>query len=122
MDRLARGNAAEDLALAYLLLKGYSLLARHYRAGKAEVDLVMRDGAGVVFVEVKYRGPGSAGRGAEAVGPAQRLRLERAASAWATRHGLCDLRFDAVLLDEDSEGLTLRHVRGAFGASGRVAF
>jgi putative endonuclease len=122
MDRLERGHAAETLALAYLELKGYGLLARHFRAGRAEVDLVMRDGDAVVFVEVKYRGPGARVRGAEAVGMPQRLRLERAASAWATRHGLCDLRFDAVLLDEDGEGLTLRHVRGAFQASGRLAF
>ncbi|HVP39969.1 MAG TPA: YraN family protein [Candidatus Saccharimonadales bacterium] len=122
MERLQLGHAAEDLALAYLSLKGFRLLARHFRAGKAEVDLVMQDGPGVVLVEVKYRGPGSAGRGAEAVGQAQRLRLERAASAWVARRGLCDVRFDAVLLDEDAEGLTLRHVRGAFSASGRLAF
>ena len=122
MNKVAFGHAAESVALAYLALKGYGLLARHFRAGKAEVDLVMRDGDCVVFVEVKYRGVGSVGRGAEAVAPAQRQRLERAASAWAMRHGLCDLRFDAVVMDENAEGLVLRHVRGAFGASGRVLF
>ncbi len=122
MDRLARGHAAEDLALAWLALKGYRLLARGFRAGRAEVDLVMLDGACTVFVEVKYRGPGSAARGAEAVMRGQRLRLERAASAWMARHGLCDLRFDAVVLDEDADGLRLRHFPGAFAASGRAAF
>src|SRR5512140_2657920 len=120
MNRLEVGNAAEDLALAYLSLKGMRLLARHFRAGKAEVDLVMLDGACTVFVEVKYRGPGSRARGAEVVRGEQRLRLERAAAAWMGSHGLCDLRFDVVALDEDREELRVRHLRGAFPASGRA--
>jgi putative endonuclease len=118
MDKLAFGHAAEDVALAYLRMKGYQLLARHFRSGKAEVDLVMSEQGAVVFVEVKYRGPGAAARGAESIGREQQARLTHAASAWLARHGLCDLRFDAVLLDEDRERLVLRHVRGAFEARG----
>ncbi|MBI5837938.1 MAG: YraN family protein [Candidatus Eisenbacteria bacterium] len=122
MDRLEVGHAAEDLALAYLALRGLRLLARRFRAGKAEVDLVMLEGACTVFVEVKYRGPGSRGRSAEVVRGEQRMRMERAAAAWMAGHGLCDLRFDVVALDEDREELRVRHFRGAFPGSGRSAF
>lgn len=122
MDTLRRGRAAEEIALAYLKLKGYQPLQRGYRAGKAEVDLVMQDGQSVVFVEVKLRGAGSLGRGTEAIGRAQQGRLENAAVSWLARHGLTDLRFDAVLLDEEAEGMRLTHVRGAFSASGRRPF
>ena len=119
MDTLRRGRAAEEIALAYLKLKGYQPLQRGFRAGKAEVDLVVQDGQSVVFVEVKLRGPRSLARGAEAISREQRARLEDAAASWLMRHGLSDLRFDAVVLDEEPEGLRLTHVRGAFSASGR---
>ena len=120
MDWVRFGGIAEDLALAYLRLVGMEPLARHFRAGKAEVDLVMQEGECVVLVEVKYRGAGSIGRGAEVVRGAQMRRLEQAAAAWLMRHGLSDVRFDVVLMDEEPEGLRLRHHRGAFGASGRI--
>ena len=119
MHTLDRGRAAEEIAQAYLKLQGYQPLMRGYRAGKAEVDLVMQHGDSVVFVEVKLRGPGSLARGAEAITRQQQARLEAAGASWLMRHGLTTLRFDAVLLDEDAEGMRLTHIKGAFQASRR---
>ncbi len=119
MDRQHTGRAAEDLALAYLTLRGYAFLARGFRSGKAEVDLVMQDDQTVVFVEVKYRGPGSLGRSSEVVHAGQRSRIESAAADWLARFGLADARFDVVAIDDGPGGLRLAHHRGAFGASGR---
>lgn len=120
MQRHERGRAAEDLALAYLALRGFRLLARGFRAGKAEVDLVMQDGTCVVMVEVKYRGAGARARGAESVSAAQRGRLERAAVVWLMRHGMADVRFDVVTVDEGPGGLRLEHCRGAFDSARHV--
>jgi putative endonuclease len=122
MDRQQSGRAAEDLALAYLTLVGMAPLARGFRSGKAEVDLVMQDGETVVFVEVKYRGPGSLARGAESVLWGQRGRIEKAATEWMARNGLCTARFDVVALDHGREGLKLTHYRGAFGSGGGRRF
>lgn len=49
------GKIGEDLALKYLLDKGYELLERNYRAGKAEIDLLMKKENELVVVEVKTR-------------------------------------------------------------------
>lgn len=49
------GNAGEDLAVEYLTEKGYSLLGRNVQLSHHEVDIVMRDGNWLVFVEVKTR-------------------------------------------------------------------
>lgn len=49
------GNAGEDLAVEYLMAKGYVLLGRNVQLSHHEVDIVMRDGECLVFVEVKTR-------------------------------------------------------------------
>ncbi len=58
-SRTAMGNAAEDRVLAMMQARGWRLLQRHYRSpgrGGGEIDLIMRDPAGVlVFVEVRQR-------------------------------------------------------------------
>ena len=53
--RRASGQAAEDLAARYLQARGLQLLARNVRCRAGEIDLVLREGAQIVFVEVRLR-------------------------------------------------------------------
>ncbi len=80
----ARGLGAERLALLALLLKGYRPLARRFSAAGGEIDLVMRRGRSLVFVEVKARGTMAQAR--TAIDAAKRRRFSRAARAWLARH------------------------------------
>jgi putative endonuclease len=93
------GHAAERLAAACLLLKGYRILARRYRTPLGEIDLVAKRGKAVVFVEVKRRG--TAGQAAEAVGRANQRRVRAAAELYLQKHteynGLTT-RFDVIVL------------------------
>ena len=75
------------------------------------------DGRTVVFVEVKERTGESHGRAVEAVTPAKRRRIVRAARIYAAMHGLSDapLRFDVVAIDWGPDGPRVRHDAGAFG-------
>lgn len=50
-----KGRAAELLAALFLMAKGYRLLARRVKTGRGEIDLVMRLGRDIIFVEVKTR-------------------------------------------------------------------
>ena len=50
-----KGQYYEDLALRFLQAQGLSLVARNYRCGSGEIDLIMRSGQYLVFVEVRYR-------------------------------------------------------------------
>lgn len=108
------GLWAEILAALWLRAKGFRLLGRRVRVGGGELDLVMRRGGLVVFVEVKYRpDPASA---AEAISAAQQARQRRAAAAWlGGRSDLqrCAWRFDAVLV---TPGRLPRHVASIFEA------
>lgn len=93
------GRFAELVASLRLWLKGYRLLARRFRTPVGEIDLVMRKGDLVVFVEVKARARRAGAL--EALGPRQRRRVTRAAMIFLQRHPehvACRLRFDLVAI------------------------
>lgn len=118
--RAARpGRSGEDLAAAYLQRKGMAILARNYRCRAGEIDLVARDGAVVVFVEVKERRSESHGTAVEAVTWRKRQRVLRAARVYASVNGLTDapVRFDVLAIDWVASGPRVRHDAGAFGES-----
>jgi putative endonuclease len=91
------GRFAETVAALFLNLKGYRTVARRFRSPLGEIDLVMRRGGTLVFVEVKARRTREAA--ILAITPAARDRLIRAAESFVARHpqaaGLT-LRFDIV--------------------------
>ena len=119
IDRRARGAAVEAAAHAHLAAAGLEPVAANasYRAG--ELDLVMRDGDTLVFVEVRYRGHDGHGGGAESIDWRKRRKLVRAAQAFLLHHrryadGPC--RFDVVEADGDPAAPRLRWIRDAFRA------
>jgi putative endonuclease len=79
-----QGHLAELLALTVLVAKGYRPLARRYAAAGGEIDLIVRRGGTVVFVEVKARRLMS--DALMAITAAKRRRFSRAARAWLTRN------------------------------------
>ncbi|HEX2257530.1 MAG TPA: YraN family protein [Afifellaceae bacterium] len=94
-----RGHSAEWLAGAFLLCKGYRPLARRYRTPLGEIDLVVRRGRTIVFVEVKARA--SVAEAFDAIGVTAERRMLAAADMWLARHPQAagfDLRFDLVLI------------------------
>ena len=116
----ARGDAAEDRALAWLQARGLRLEQRNYRLARGpharggEIDLVMRDRDGtLVFVEVRARSSLSAGGAAASVTASKQRRLLRAA-----QHYLLNLtvlptcRFDVLAID----GERIEWLQGAFNA------
>ena len=116
-DRRETGAAAEDAALALLLERGLSLLARNVRYPFGEIDLVMREGAELVFVEVRYRRDARFGGAAVSVDAAKRRKLARAAQAWIGSHrqfAQAGCRFDVVAATPSADGMDCDWIRGAF--------
>ena len=99
-NKQARGRQGEDDALAYLLLQGLVLLARNYLCKGGELDLIMRDGPAIVFVEVRLRSSAAFGGALASITPAKQRRMVRAAQTWLlTQKRLPACRFDAVVID-----------------------
>ncbi len=110
------GLTGEAHAEAHLRTLGYVTVTRRYRGEDGEIDLIMRDGDCLVFVEVKYRPRGRMGDGLMAVTPQKRRRMTHAAIAFLTEREQWGavVRFDVVEITGDG----LRHVRDAFPAVG----
>jgi putative endonuclease len=111
------GARFEQRALDCLERAGLERVERNYRTRFGELDLVMRDGDTLVFVEVRYRRHAQFGGGAASVGAAKRERLARAAQGFLQAHprlASMPCRFDVVAFDGDADAPHCEWRRAAF--------
>lgn len=114
MSRTARqglGDAGEALARRRLEALGYAFIDANWRCPHGELDLVMRDGDILVFVEVRTRHGEWHGTAEESITPAKATRLLRAATAYLDCHPpVADLfwRIDVVAITLSRSGAITR--------------
>ena len=106
-------NSSEQRALRHYRLRCYRILGTNVWIGGYELDLVVRRGRRLAFVEVKAKGGPRLGDPLEMVTEEKQRRLRRAAEAWLAAHpqavGL-EARFDVVAVRDGR----LECVRQAF--------
>ncbi len=97
-SRKLLGQAGESAAAALLQKKGMKIVARNWRNGSLELDLICLDGATLVFVEVRTRRAGGMLLPVETMTSAKRRSFTRAAQAYLSAEGLWNrpCRFDLV--------------------------
>ncbi|MBD2770229.1 YraN family protein [Hymenobacter sp. BT664] len=110
------GQAGETAAADYFRSQGYEILARGYRHGRAEVDLVLRRAAELlVFVEVKTRSSGQYGPPETFVSVRKKELFRRAATHLQEEIDWTgDIRFDIVALTLLRQGFRIEHFEDAF--------
>ena len=109
------GISAESRAAAFLIAKGFRILARRWRSALGEIDIVARRRHLLVFAEVKARA--SLDEAAESVSDRQRRRIAAAADIWLAANPdetIRDIRFDAILV---APGKIPCHIPAAFEAN-----
>jgi putative endonuclease len=79
-------NAGERRAFWHYRLRGYRILGTNVRAGRNELDLIVRRGRSLTFVEVKQRRSGDFGGALGAVDTEKRVRVRNAARVWLSRN------------------------------------
>lgn len=112
------GAAAEQRALELLQRQGLKLLARNWRCRGGELDLVMRDGAELVFVEVRARSRADFGGAAASIDAHKRARLIHAARSFLAahaEHAEAATRFDVIAFEG---GAAPHWLRAAFDNDG----
>jgi len=116
LNKIQAGHRGQDAAMKFLLSKGMTLLEANFRIPSGEIDLIMRDGEYIVFIEVKYRQNLEYGLPREAIGYRKQQRIKKTALYYIVRRNLQnqDFRFDAVELLDTSGGLTINHIENAF--------
>jgi len=114
--RMTLGKSGEDLACRELERRGYAIVARRFRVRSGELDIVARDGAVMVFVEVRTRAGRRFGTAAEAVTAAKQRRIALLAHEYLFRHRMsyCPCRFDVVSVHVDAGTPAVEIIRNAF--------
>jgi len=108
------GISAESRAAAFLIAKGFRILARRWKSPAGEIDIARRRHL-LIFVEVKARA--TLDEAAESVNARQQRRIAAAAEVWLAGNpddSLRDFRFDAILV---APGKLPRHIPAAFETS-----
>lgn len=112
------GRRGEMLAARILEARGWRILARNYRAGRREIDVVARRDTLLAFVEVKTRGGAGFGSPQAAVTRLKRREIEAVAVDFLARHVRDDVevRFDVVAIRTGPSGrvVMVEHIEDAW--------
>ena len=110
------GEQHERQAEALLIAAGLVLVARNWRCRLGEIDLIMKDGATLVFVEVRQRGSERFGGAIASIGAQKQAKLQRAIGLYlSTLPTTPSCRVDAVLFDGKERG-DAKWEKNIFGA------
>ena len=121
-ERTRLGRAAERVVAAWLIARGFQIVALNLHVGRYELDVVARSGALVVVVEVRTRGTGAWTRPFGSLNQAKRERIRRAGERlWQRRYRMDSsverMRFDAAAVYFDALGRSrVEYVAAAFSA------
>ena len=115
-NNIHSGQYGQRYAVNFLRKKGMTLKESNFRVSRGEIDLIMRDGDYIVFVEVKYRRSLKYGLPREAVDFRKQKQIKKTAMYYVYRKQLHnqDFRFDVVELLESEKGLFINHIENAF--------
>lgn len=115
-ERHRQGLAGELEAMAYLTSCGWQVEAHRFRLGRHDVDLIVRRGRTVAFVEVKTRRGTGFGAGIESIGWRKQRSIARTAALWVLRHRQPgdEFRFDVVQVQWQDGGWHIDHLADAF--------
>ena len=125
-SRLNIAKVGESLAAEHLKARGCKILAKNYRARRGEIDIIVRDGEFIVFVEVKTRRSLRFGLPQEAVTIQKQRQISKVALAYLQAQNLLDApcRFDviAIHLSPQLELLKLEQIESAFAFQAKTGF
>lgn len=109
------GKLGEDLAVNYLIEKGYEVLERNWRNIHKEIDIIARDGKFLVIVEVKTRQTDEYGNPDTAVTRKKQRLLISAANAYLSRNNMdIETRFDIISIVFRDGKPVIDHIEDAF--------
>ncbi len=115
--RYQRGRWAEQAAVEYLQRQGLTLLGRNYHSPFGEIDIIMRERASLVFIEVRYRASETFCPAVETISRTKQQRIRTTAEHYlqqqrqADKH---DCRFDVITLSGPEQKPAYNWMRNAF--------
>ncbi|MDR1974925.1 MAG: YraN family protein [Bacteroidales bacterium] len=117
MNTVEKGKRGEDIAVKYLVERGYKIKKRNYHAGHKEIDIIAELPDTIVFVEVKWRKESIISSPIDAVNYRKQQYLFKAANNYVIRNNIDkNVRFDVIGIIEDN--FSFEHIEDAFSPFG----
>lgn len=114
----ALSRRGERLATQHLRSAGWTVVAKNYRFGRREIDLIVQKGPLLAFVEVKTPAGGGCGHPEEAVTWRKRREIEAVAEEYLVRNARSgnQVRFDVIAIEVAADGRVtrLQHLEDAW--------
>lgn len=113
-----KGSFYEDIAKDFLQKRGLTLLSRNFRHRQGEIDLIMRHGGTVVFVEVRYRKQDSHGSAEESITYRKQKSIISTANYFLMKNKLWDTpcRFDVLTIKPSNKVLQSHEINWIMAA------
>lgn len=109
------GKKGEQLAVDFLLKKGYEIVERNFRFEKAELDIIAQYNDTLAIVEVKTRSSADFGNPQDFVKPKQIKNLVKAVDEYVTVNDLdVEVRFDIIAIVKNGKSFEVEHLENAF--------
>ena len=109
------GKTGEQLAVNYLISKGYKIVERNWRFQKAEIDIIARKAEMLISVEVKTRSTKDFGNPQDFVNPKKIKLMVLAMNEYILHKDLdIELRFDIIAITKDESNFDIEHFKNAF--------
>ncbi len=109
------GNKGEQLAVNYLINKGYKIVERNWRFQKAEIDIIATKDKILICVEVKTRSTNDFGSPQDFVTPKKIKLMVSAMNEYILNKDLdIELRFDIIAITKDKSSFDIQHFKDAF--------
>ena len=113
MQKKELGSYGENVACNYLEKIGYKIIERNFSSRQGEIDIIAKDGAEYVFVEVKTRSSDFYGKPAEAVNEVKKKHIYKTTKYYLYIHNLENafVRFDVIEVHFKCGKYKLRHLK-----------
>jgi len=111
-----KGKIGEEIAVKFLMKKGFKILRRNYRYGHGEIDIIAMDGDKLIFVEVKTRASDKFGQPEDSVTFKKRRQLRKIAEAFiqTSEVEFSECRFDVIGIVLKKGDIQVKHIENAF--------
>ncbi len=120
MNNIQLGNKGEKEAVDFLIFSGYKIIAKNWKKGKKEIDIIAKKNNTIAFIEVKTRSTDAFMDPAEAVDSKKQRNIIDAAEKYIIEKNLEeDIRFDIITLVKDSNNTRIEHYEDAFRSEPR---
>jgi putative endonuclease len=118
------GDRGEEEAVQYLERKGFQILERKWRYGQGEIDIIARDGAVLVFVEVKTKKAEGFGEPEDWISRRKQNQIGRLAAGYLQVRSIEneECRFDVVTVDLTTGRPSVNHIEDAFWIDSKASW